>query len=80
MHGGAAPQVKARARERFAVAMDLSLAEYVAQLEAHIVSPPTAYAAARDFAKTVAEMDQHEASAESGSSLDTFLDWLRAER
>lgn len=77
MHGGGAPQVKAKARERFAAARDASLAKYVMQLEDDLVTPPTTYAAARDYAKLVMDMDQQVASAESGSALDTFLDWLR---
>ena len=80
MHGGAAPQVKAKARERFAVARDLALEKFLKQLDGDLVTPPTSYAAARDFAKTVSEMEQNETVSTSGSVLDDWLDEKRAGR
>jgi hypothetical protein len=77
MHGGWAPQVRRKARERIAELRDLSGEKYKLQLERDEVPPGTTMAAVRDYTKTLMEMDHAEVAAESGSAVDDFLAWLK---
>lgn len=73
MHGGASPQVKAKARERIAMLRDKAAAVFEKQLDREEVPPPTAMAAVRDFTKTIAEMDDRETMAASASVVDEWV-------
>ncbi len=77
VHGGSAPQVRRRAQLRFAEARDASLEKYMLQLKRDEVPPATTMAAARDFAKTVSELEDREAHAAAASVVDDWLASLR---
>lgn len=77
MHGGMSPQAKLKARERIAALRDLAGEKFKLQLERNEVAPPVTMATVRDYTKTLAEMDQHEAASESSNVID---DWLEAMR
>jgi hypothetical protein len=76
-HGGAAPQVVAKARERIAELRDEAGELFLKQLKAEEVSPAVAMATVRDYTKTLAEMQQNEAAAGSGSVVDDWLAGLK---
>ena len=79
-HGGSASQVKRKARERFAEARDASLEKYMLQLKRDEVPPATTMAAARDFTKTMTELDDREASAAAVSVIDDWLEDMKRRR
>jgi len=76
-HGGAAPQVRMKARDRLAELRDLAGEKFKLQLEADEVAPAITMATVRDYTKTLMEMDAHDIAAESGSAIDDYLASLK---
>ena len=76
-HGGRAPQVARKAASIMLGLRDKGMAEMDMQLTAHEVPPNTVLALVVGLTKTVAEMAEHEASAESGSAVDDYLESLK---
>jgi hypothetical protein len=74
MHGGKAPKTMAKARARIVELRDVAAEKFLLQLQRDEVTAPTTMAAVRDLTKTLAEMEQHEASVTASSVVD---DWLR---
>jgi hypothetical protein len=76
-HGGSAPQVKRKARERILLARNLACERLVEQLAANIVEPRETITATRDLSRTLNELDDHEAGSHSASVVDDWLATLR---
>lgn len=77
-HGGGAPQVRAKARQRIAEARDLACERLVQQLERDVVEPRETVAATRDLSRTLIELEERDASASAVSVVDEWLDHMRA--
>lgn len=78
-HGGAAPQVKAKAALVMLGLRDKGLAEMDLQLTAHDVSPSTVLALVVGLTKTVAEMEDRESGGPGMAAVDEWLGMVRGE-
>lgn len=76
-HGGAAPQVRAKATERLLIARDLSCERLTQKLQQDVVEPRELVAATRDLTRTVIELEQHEQSHAATSVVDQWLESLK---
>ena len=77
MHGGAAPQVKRKAREVMLALRDKAMEKLEAALDQGEVLPPTMLATAKDMHGMVVQADDHEAASGAGSVVDEWLADLR---